>query len=124
MGRSSSAGQRLLFASKVTSAFPRRFLRSCQINVINLQTARSSLCWLMPHSTHCVGARAAVRRSIVDAAVCAIVLLATQDVPATQTIAPASAAAFYASDFSKTPSVAAMTEIGRALFFDPALSAS
>jgi cytochrome c peroxidase len=31
---------------------------------------------------------------------------------------------FYANSFEKTPSAAALTELGRALFFDPALSAS
>ncbi len=33
-------------------------------------------------------------------------------------------APFYASTFAKSPTVAAMTEIGRALFFDPSLSSS
>lgn len=37
---------------------------------------------------------------------------------------PPSATSFYANSFSKTPSVAAMTEAGRALFFDPSLSVS
>ncbi|HKA90571.1 MAG TPA: cytochrome c peroxidase [Haliangiales bacterium] len=37
---------------------------------------------------------------------------------------PAARTAFYASTFSKRPSVPAMTALGRALFFDPALSAS
>jgi cytochrome c peroxidase len=32
--------------------------------------------------------------------------------------------AFYAGNFSKTPSAQAMTELGRSLFFDPSLSAS
>ena len=36
----------------------------------------------------------------------------------------AAASAFYAASFGKTPSVPAMTALGRALFFDPALSAS
>jgi cytochrome c peroxidase len=38
--------------------------------------------------------------------------------------AEASDAPFYADNFTKTPAVAAMTAIGRALFFDPKLSAS
>lgn len=38
--------------------------------------------------------------------------------------AEASDAPFYAANFTKVPSVAAMTAIGRALFFDPTLSAS
>src|SRR5580692_1775173 len=38
--------------------------------------------------------------------------------------APAPDAPFYANSFPKVPPVAAMTAIGRALFFDPALSAS
>jgi len=38
--------------------------------------------------------------------------------------APPSTLAFYASTFSKTPSVEAMTELGRLLFFDRSLSAS
>ena len=37
---------------------------------------------------------------------------------------PSAARAFYAGDFSKMPSVQAMTELGRALFSDPSLSAS
>jgi cytochrome c peroxidase len=36
----------------------------------------------------------------------------------------ASSAPFYANTFAKPPSAAALTELGRALFFDPALSAS
>src|SRR5579862_8327356 len=42
--------------------------------------------------------------------------------PAATPAAPSSA--FYAASFSRTPSVPAMTALGRALFFDPALSAS
>jgi cytochrome c peroxidase len=38
--------------------------------------------------------------------------------------APASATAFYAEPFQKKPTVAAMTDLGRRLFFDAALSAS
>jgi cytochrome c peroxidase len=38
--------------------------------------------------------------------------------------APDGATAFYADRFARRPSVAAMTEIGRRLFFDPELSAS
>ena len=37
---------------------------------------------------------------------------------------PAAAKSFYADRFSRRPSPAAMTELGRALFFDPTLSAS
>jgi cytochrome c peroxidase len=37
---------------------------------------------------------------------------------------PAQRAAFYANDFSKVPSVRAMTELGRVMFFDAGLSAS
>jgi cytochrome c peroxidase len=37
---------------------------------------------------------------------------------------PASATAFYADRFTRKPSVAAMTDLGRRLFFDPELSAS
>jgi cytochrome c peroxidase len=40
------------------------------------------------------------------------------------TTASATAAPFYANTFGKRPSAAAMTEIGRALFFDASLSAS
>lgn len=36
----------------------------------------------------------------------------------------ATAAAFYATKFERTPSVSELTELGRTLFFDPALSAS
>jgi cytochrome c peroxidase len=38
--------------------------------------------------------------------------------------AAASSTAFYATPFEKVPSAAAMTAVGRSLFFDPALSAS
>src|SRR5262249_40379188 len=38
--------------------------------------------------------------------------------------ASASATSFYADRFSRRPSVPGMTELGRRLFFDPALSAS
>jgi cytochrome c peroxidase len=38
--------------------------------------------------------------------------------------APRDAAPFYSNSFDKTPSAAALTAIGRALFFDPGLSAS
>ena len=38
--------------------------------------------------------------------------------------APGAAAPFYLNSFDKTPSAAALTAIGRALFFDPRLSAS
>jgi cytochrome c peroxidase len=38
--------------------------------------------------------------------------------------APGDAAPFYSNSFDKVPSAAALTAIGRALFFDPALSAS
>ncbi len=45
------------------------------------------------------------------------------DVPAGTSANPA-ASAFYGTRFQKTPAVKAMTEVGRAMFFDPALSAS
>jgi cytochrome c peroxidase len=39
-------------------------------------------------------------------------------------VAPPSSSSFYAERFGRTPSPAAMTELGRRLFFDPELSAS
>src|SRR5882724_8045523 len=36
----------------------------------------------------------------------------------------AETSSFYATKFEKTPTVAAMTDVGRAMFSDPALSAS
>ncbi len=48
---------------------------------------------------------------------------AQPDVPRGTPAAPA-ASAFYSAKFQKTPAVKAMTAVGRAMFFDPALSAS
>jgi cytochrome c peroxidase len=49
----------------------------------------------------------------------------TEAAPAKQQHSPPSSqTAFYASSFKKTPTVAAMTAVGRALFFAPELSAS
>ena len=39
-------------------------------------------------------------------------------------VSDAAPAPFYANRFDKTPTVAAMTAVGRALFMDPGLSAS
>jgi cytochrome c peroxidase len=45
-------------------------------------------------------------------------------VPGSPAVPGPQAAAFYANTFEKTPPVPAMSEVGRALFMDPALSAS
>ncbi|HEV3189892.1 MAG TPA: cytochrome c peroxidase, partial [Polyangiaceae bacterium] len=48
----------------------------------------------------------------------------TSPISASASEPSADASAFYAERFSRKPSVAAMTELGRRLFFDPELSAS
>jgi cytochrome c peroxidase len=49
---------------------------------------------------------------------------ATAGAAANGAAAPGAAAPFYLNSFDKTPAAAALTAIGRTLFFDPALSAS
>jgi cytochrome c peroxidase len=53
-----------------------------------------------------------------------LVWAATAGAAALGDAAPGAAAPFYLNSFDKTPSAAALTAIGRALFFDPRLSAS
>jgi cytochrome c peroxidase len=74
----------------------------------------------------------AVNRAFVLGVILAIVLCGCGEKSASDParVAPAAARrgiadkSFYANDFSKIPSVAAMTRLGRELFFDPRLSAS
>jgi len=57
-------------------------------------------------------------------AIPALALLGWAHAPAALAEEAASTKSFYASSFSQMPSVAGLTTIGRALFFDPSLSAS
>jgi cytochrome c peroxidase len=75
--------------------------------------------------------RGPTRRGSCVAIVITLAALAACEDSARQTasvpdvvVGTAAADAFYATPFPRTPSVAALTALGRELFFDPALSAS
>jgi cytochrome c peroxidase len=91
---------------------------------MKLQDACLNLPNSMPSSMFWFRTRKILARVAIGSVIPAIALLGLAYAPAGLAVEAASTKSFYASSFSKTPSVAALTTVGRALFFDPSLSAS